>query len=258
MVKNLKAKDHLVDLDETFINLRKNKMRLNPAKCIFGVESGKFLGFMVSRKGIEVNSEKIKAIELMGPPKSVKDVQRLTGRVAALYRFISKSTDKCLPFVKIMRSVIQKDEFGKQKKFKWIPECQVLVDELKSYLSSPSLLMKTVDGKILYLYLKISDETVSSMSAIRAQALADFVAECTSGQSSLDPKPDMWILYVDGASNNKGSGARVVLVGLDGYQSEHTLKFNFDATNNMAEYKALLPGALASMRVESQSETNLQ
>ncbi|GKV14629.1 hypothetical protein SLEP1_g25472 [Rubroshorea leprosula] len=91
VVKSLKAEDHLADLDETFNNLRKNRMRLNPAKCIFGVESGKFLGFMVSRRGIEVNPEQIRAIAEMEPPKSVKDIQRLTRRVAALHRFISKS-----------------------------------------------------------------------------------------------------------------------------------------------------------------------
>ncbi|GLU04845.1 hypothetical protein SLE2022_219740 [Rubroshorea leprosula] len=74
VVKSLKAEDHLTDLEETFNNLRKNRMRLNPAKCIFGVESGKFLGFMVSRRGIEVNPEKIKGVAEMEPPKSVKDM----------------------------------------------------------------------------------------------------------------------------------------------------------------------------------------
>ncbi|GKV30032.1 hypothetical protein SLEP1_g38898 [Rubroshorea leprosula] len=119
VVKSLKVDDHLTDLEETFNNLRQNRMRLNPAKCIFGVESGKFLGFMVSWKGIEVNLEKIRAIAEMEPPKSVKDIQRLIGRVAALHRFISKSADKCLPFFKIMRSAAQKDESSKQKKFEW-------------------------------------------------------------------------------------------------------------------------------------------
>ncbi|GKV45985.1 hypothetical protein SLEP1_g53009 [Rubroshorea leprosula] len=108
----LKVGDHLTDLKETFNNLRKNKMRLNPAKCIFGVESRKFLSFMVSRRGIKVNPKKIKAVAEMEPPKSVKDIQRLTGRVAALHRFISKSADKCLPFFKIMRSAAQNDESG--------------------------------------------------------------------------------------------------------------------------------------------------
>ncbi|GKV40302.1 hypothetical protein SLEP1_g47964 [Rubroshorea leprosula] len=338
--RSLKADDHLTDLAETFNNLRQNRMRLNPAKCIFGVESGKFLGFMVSRRGIEVNPEKIRAITEMEPPKSVKDIQRLTGRVAALHRFISKSADKCLPFFKIMRSVAQKDESGKQKKFEWTQECQATFDELKSYLSSPPLLTKAKDGEILYLYLGISDEAISLVlvreeakqqkpiyyissvlhgaelrypiaekaalavvtsarklrpyfqshpiiiltdqplrqilqkpecsgrlikwavelgefeitfqqrSAIRAQALADFIIECTPGNSIPTPEPNDWTLYVDGASSSKGSGAGALLVGPNGYRSEHALKFNFDATNNMAEYEALLLGLQLALELK--------
>ncbi|GKU89570.1 hypothetical protein SLEP1_g3694 [Rubroshorea leprosula] len=154
---------NVADLDETFNNLRKNRMRLNPAKCIFGVESGKFLGFMVSRRGIKVNPKKIKAIVKMELLKLVKDIQRLTEKVAALHRFISKPVDKCLPFFKIMRSAAQKDEFGKQKKFEWNLECQAAFDELKSYLSSFPLLTKAIDGEILYLYLDIFDEAISSV-----------------------------------------------------------------------------------------------
>ncbi|GKV51647.1 hypothetical protein SLEP1_g58282 [Rubroshorea leprosula] len=340
VVKSLKAEDHLAYLDETFNNLRKNRMRLNPAKCIFSVESGKFLGFMVSRRGIEVNPEKIRAIAEMEPPKSVKDIQRLTGRVAALHRFISKSADKCLPFFKIMRSATQKDESGKQKKFEWSQECQAAFEELKSYLSSPPLLTKAVDREILYLYLGISDEAISSVlvkeearqqkpiyyissvlhgaelrypiaekvalavvtsarklrpyfqshpiivltdqplrqilqkpecsgrlikwavelgefeitfqqrSAIRAQALADFIVECTPCPSIPNPEPNDWTLYVDGASSNKGSGAGALLIGLEGYRSEHALKFNFDATNNMAEYEALLLGLQLALELK--------
>ncbi|GLU06784.1 hypothetical protein SLE2022_237810 [Rubroshorea leprosula] len=316
VVKSLKAEDHLADLDETFNNLRKNRMRLNPTKCIFGVESGKFLGFMVSRRGIKVNPEKIRAIVEMEPPKSVKDIQRLTGRVAALHRFISRSADKCLPFFKIMRLAPQKDESGKQKKFEWSQECQAAFDELKSYLSSPPLLTKAVDGEILYLYLGISDEAISSvlvreearqqkliyyinsvlhgaelrypiaekaalavvtsarklrpyfqshpiivltdqplrqiLQKPEAQALADFIVECTPGHSTSDPNPEPndWTLYVDGASSSKGSGAGALLIGPDGYRSEHALKFNFDATNNMAEYEALLLGLQLALELK--------
>ncbi|GKV50632.1 hypothetical protein SLEP1_g57332 [Rubroshorea leprosula] len=281
MVKSLKADDHLTDLEETFNNLKQNRMRLNPAKCIFGVESGKFLGFMVSRRGIEVNPEKIRAIAEMEPPKSVKDIQRLTGRVAALNRFISKSADKCLPFFKIM--------------------------------SSPPLLTEAKDGEILYLYLGISYEAISSVlvreeakqqkpiyyissvlhgaelrypiaekaalailqkpecfgrlikwavelgefeitfqqrSAIWAQALADFIVECTPGNSIPITESNDWTLYVDGASSSKGSGAGALLIGPDGYRSEHALKFNFEATNNMAEYEALLLGLQLALELK--------
>ena len=75
-------------------------MRLNPSKCVFGVASGKFLGFVVSQRGIEANQEKVQAIINMASPKTVKEVQKLTGRIAALNRFVSKASDKCLPFFK--------------------------------------------------------------------------------------------------------------------------------------------------------------
>ncbi|GKV48101.1 hypothetical protein SLEP1_g54937 [Rubroshorea leprosula] len=82
--------------------------------------------------------------------------------------------------------------------------------------------------------------TFQQRSAIRAQALADFIVECTPGNSIPTPEPSEWTLYIDGASSSKGSGAGALLISPDGYRSEHALKFNFDATNNMAEYEALL------------------
>ena len=89
LVKSKEEDDHLDDLRETFQTLHKYQMKLNPSKCAFGVYSGKFLGFMVSQRGIEANPDKIKAILEMQPPKSTKEVQRLTGRVAALNQFMS-------------------------------------------------------------------------------------------------------------------------------------------------------------------------
>ena len=78
-------------------------MKLNLSKCVFGVPSGKFLGFMVSHRVIEANPNKIQAILDMKPPRSMKEVQSLTGRVAALNRFVPKATDKCLPFFKVLK-----------------------------------------------------------------------------------------------------------------------------------------------------------
>ena len=107
LVKSLDEEKHLDDLKETFGTLRQHQMKLNPRKCAFGVSSGKFLGFMVSQKGIEVNPDKIQAILDMEPPKNIKEVQFLIGRVAALNRFVSKVTDKCLPFFKILRKAFE-------------------------------------------------------------------------------------------------------------------------------------------------------
>ena len=97
LVKSNDEIDHLDNLRETFDTLRKYKMKLNPTKCVFTVLSRKFLGFMVSQWGIEGNPDKIKAIMEIKSPKRVKEVQSLTGKVAALNRFISRATDKCLP-----------------------------------------------------------------------------------------------------------------------------------------------------------------
>ncbi|GKV18278.1 hypothetical protein SLEP1_g28683 [Rubroshorea leprosula] len=247
VVKSLKAENHLADLDETFNNLKKNKMRLNPAKCIFGVGSGKFLGFMVSRRGIEVNPEKIRAIAEMEPSKSVKDIQRLTGRVAALHRFILNSVDKCLPFFKIMRSAAQKEELGKQKKFEWNEAISSVLVREETKQQKPIYYISSVQHGAELRYpiaekAALAVVTSARRSAIRAQALIDFIVECTPCPSTPNPEPNDWTLYVDGASISKGSGVGAILIGPEGYRSEHALKFKFDATNNIAEYEALLLG----------------
>ena len=82
-------------------------MKLNPSKCVFGVTVGKFSGFMVSQRGIEVKPEKVRAILELEPPKTVKAVQSLNGKVAALNRFVSKATDKCLPFFQVLKKYFE-------------------------------------------------------------------------------------------------------------------------------------------------------
>jgi hypothetical protein len=151
LVKSIRAAKHIEDLREIFQTLRKYKMKLNPMKCAFGVSSGKFLGFMVSQRGIEANPEKVKAILEMEAPRTTKQLQRLTGRIAALNRFISRSTDKCLPFFKILR-----------KAFTWSEECEEAFEKLKQYLMNPPLLSRPTEGEILYLYLAVSPSAVSS------------------------------------------------------------------------------------------------
>ena len=103
LIKSREELIHLDDLKETFTTLKQYQMKLNPAKCVFGVASGKFLGFMVSQKGIEANPEKVQAIINMTLPNTVKEVQKLTRRIAALNRFVSRATDKCLPFFKTLK-----------------------------------------------------------------------------------------------------------------------------------------------------------
>ena len=100
LVKSLDEDKHLDDLKETFDTLRRYQMKLNPSKCAFGVSSRKFLGFMVSQRGIEANPDKIRAILDMEPPKNIKEVQSLTGRVAALNRLSLKLQINAYPSLK--------------------------------------------------------------------------------------------------------------------------------------------------------------
>ena len=113
-------------------------MKLNPAKCAFGVSAGKFLGFIVNHRGIEANPDKIKAVLDMPSPSGIKEVQRLTGRIAALSRFVSKASDKCQPFFQVLK-----------KAFQWDIKCEEAFSALKTYLSSPPILVSPVEGELL-------------------------------------------------------------------------------------------------------------
>ncbi|KAL0373553.1 UNVERIFIED_CONTAM: Retrovirus-related Pol polyprotein from transposon.6 [Sesamum radiatum] len=138
LVKSRQMDQHLADLAETFDTLRRFHMKLNSANCTFGVRSGKFLGYIVVEKGIEVNPEKIRAIQEMKPPANLNEVQRLAGRIAALSRFISRSAEWSLSFFKALR---------KTKDFIWDEDCQQAFRYLKAYLAQLPLLTKpTLEG----------------------------------------------------------------------------------------------------------------
>ena len=126
-------------------------MKLNPSKCVFGVTARKFLSFMVSQRGIEVNLEKVRTILELEPPRTVNAVQSLNGKVATLNRFVSKATDKCLPFFRVLR-----------KSFEWTNECQKAFEDLKKYLSSPPLLSPSRPGEELYLYIAVLQAAINA------------------------------------------------------------------------------------------------
>uniref|UniRef100_A0A2N9H4D6 RNase H type-1 domain-containing protein n=1 Tax=Fagus sylvatica TaxID=28930 RepID=A0A2N9H4D6_FAGSY len=246
-------------------------------------------GFMVSQRGIEANPDKIKAVLEMTPPRTTKEVQSLTGRVAALNRFVSRATDKCLPFFKTLR-----------KAFIWTDDCQKAFEELKRYLTSPPLLSPSQQGETLSLYLAVSPTAVSSAliredeghpaasshkiivltnhplrkamnkpdaagrliqwavelsefdieyhprQAIKAQALADFIAEFTVTE--------------DEPSGAGGVGA--VFKTPEGHLLKHSTRLQYPTTNNEAEYEALLTGLriakeLGANRLKIRSDSQL-
>jgi hypothetical protein len=153
IVASKNKEDHLADLTETFANMRDARLRLKPEKCVFGVRQGKILGYLVSHRGIEANPTKVQAITNMTPPQSTRDIQRLTSRLAALNRFISKSAERSLPFLKTLCGA---------KDFAWGPEQAAAFASLKQHVTELAILTSPDSPLPLLLYVAASPHAVSA------------------------------------------------------------------------------------------------
>ncbi|XP_030969937.1 uncharacterized protein LOC115990230 [Quercus lobata] len=257
----------------------------------------------------------------VGTTRTVKEVQSLNGKIAALNRFVSRATDRCLPFFRTLR-----------KSFEWTDECQAAFNNLKTYLSSPPLLSPSIQGEELYLYLAVSSAAVSAAlvreeygiqkpvyftsralrgaegrypqieklafvlviaarrlkpyfqahtiivltdkplrkamnspeaagrmalwaielsefdiqyrprTAIKGQAVADFIVEFTLGGNQLVEEKEQWSIHTDGSSNRRAGGAGVVIKTPQGDMIQCMIRLDFPTTNNEVEYEALIAG----------------
>jgi len=143
VVTSQQREQHVADLEELFTTIIKYRLKLNPKKCVFEVEAGKFLGFLLTERGIEANPKKCAAIIAMRSLISVKKVQQLTGRMAALFRFVSAGGDKGHPYFQCLK---------RNSRFVWTRECEEAFLKLKEYLASPPVLCKPQLGIPLRLY----------------------------------------------------------------------------------------------------------
>ncbi|KAK1602530.1 hypothetical protein QYE76_017961, partial [Lolium multiflorum] len=160
VVKTKHAATLIDDLRETFDNLDKYKIKLNPKKCFFGVPGGQVLGYFISARGIEANPLKIKAILDMEPPKNLHQVQQLAGRLAALSRFIAKLGEKALPFYNLMK---------KSEKFEWTKEAQESFDNLKKILSTSPVLVTPREKETLLMYIAATAQVFSSVLVVERE-----------------------------------------------------------------------------------------
>ncbi|XP_034678873.1 uncharacterized protein LOC117909081 [Vitis riparia] len=152
VVKSKTRGEHALHLQEVFHLLRKYGMKLNPSKYAFSISAGKFLGFMVSQTGIEINPDQVKAVMETPPPRSKKELQRLTGKLVALGRFIAWFTDELRPFFLAIRKV---GTTG------WTDSCQSAFEKIKHYLTQPPILSNPLSGEKLYMYLAVSEWAIS-------------------------------------------------------------------------------------------------
>ena len=242
---------------------------------------------MVSHRGIKANPDKIQAILDMKPPQNTKEIQSLIEQVAALNKFVSKATDKCLPFFKILK-----------KAFEWTDECRKAFEDLKAYLTMAHLLSPSMLGEELNLYLAVTPHVVSSAlireedkvqrpvyytskalrgvegrliqwaielnefniryqprHAIKAQVLAYFIAEFTPNYGDLDEMENSkkWVVRVDGLSTRYAGGIDVVLQSPEGDKLKHKVRLQYQTINNEVEYEALLKGLELAKSVEAKS-----
>jgi len=156
VVTSQQKEQYVADLEELFTTIAKYRLKMNAEKCVFGVEADKFLGFLLTERGIEANPEKCVVVIAMRSPISVKEVQQLTGRMAALSRFVSAGRDKGYPYFQCLK---------RNNRFVWIWECEEAFKEafkkLKEYMVSPPVLCKPEPGTPLYLYFAVTEKAIS-------------------------------------------------------------------------------------------------
>nr|XP_009613787.1 uncharacterized protein LOC104106848 [Nicotiana tomentosiformis] len=229
-------------------------LKLNPAKCAFGVPSGKLLGFIVSRRGIELDPTKIKSIRDLPPPKTKKEVMSLLGRLNYISRFIAQLATMCEPIFKLQK---------KDAAIKWTDECQKAFEKIKEYLSNLLVLVPHKPGRPLFLYLMILltefDIVYVTRTIVKAQALADHLAENPVDDeyqplstyfpddevNSVEVIPEdtkTWKIFFDGAVNAKGVGIGAILISPMGQHYPDITRLWFFCTNNTAEYEACIMG----------------
>ncbi|XP_071737512.1 uncharacterized protein [Rutidosis leptorrhynchoides] len=235
VIKSDTEESMLRDILVTFESLRKINMKLNPKKCTFGVEEGKFSGHVVTERGIKANLKKIQAIEDMTSPKTKKEVQSLNRRLAALTRFLSRAAERLLPFMKVLNSCLNK------KKFVWTAKVEAAFQDVKQLLKELPTLTAPIAGETLILYMALSAEAINTLYANIFYFLLETTEKVDYPQKA-KTNNRIWELHTDGASSEEGVGAGFVLTNPEGEEHTYALKFCFYASNNEAEYEAFLSG----------------
>ncbi|GKD79076.1 reverse transcriptase domain-containing protein [Tanacetum coccineum] len=249
LVIKSRTEDEIVrDMEETFRTLREINMKLNPKKCTIRIEEGMFLGYKVSTRGLKVCPNKVDGVLSLPSPKCLKDVQNLNGKLASLNRFLAKSAEKSLPFFKTLKKCTRKSDFywttEAEEAFKQMKQ---LIAELPMVLRGPEVNYTSMEKLVLAL-VHASKRLKRPIVSVKGQILADFIVERPEEESpdtlmgEEEELPEPWILFTDGSSCTDGSGARLILTNPEGMKFTYALRFRFDATNNKAEYEALIAG----------------
>nr|GEZ05693.1 hypothetical protein [Tanacetum cinerariifolium] len=264
--------DLIKDIKETLLTLKKVNIKLNPNKCSFVMEEGKFLGYIVTSESIRANSEKTKAVMNMPSPNSLKQMQRLSGKLTSLKRFSSKAAKRVLPCLDTLKKCSNK------KGLHWTTTSEEAFHAMKKLIAELPTLTAPMEDEELMVYLSAANKAVSAILLVERnkrkipihyvnRALQDEKInyppmEKKGSRGTKDRRgPDtyssfrqknIWKLYTDGASTDHGSGVGLILLNLEGEEYSYALRLNFTNSNNDAEYEALLAGLriAAKMKVK--------
>nr|GEU87957.1 reverse transcriptase domain-containing protein [Tanacetum cinerariifolium] len=270
----------LANIAETFDNLRRINMKINPKKCSFGVEEGKLLGYIVTSEGIQANPVKTKDIAEMQSPKTWGEMQSFAGKLAALNHFLSRSTENSLPFFETLKDITKENKYD----YRWIEKAENAFQELKKMILDLSALATPLPKETLFVYLAPSKEAVSAILLVVRQGKQHLVhcvsktlhdaernyatlekmalaLQYASGRLMryFEAHPITVITYqpikqiLNGASSAKDFGAGLVLISITKIEYTYALRLNFESTNNQAEYKALLAGLRIAKKIGVQS-----
>nr|GEV59537.1 reverse transcriptase domain-containing protein [Tanacetum cinerariifolium] len=276
VVKSYTEAEMMRDIEETFRTLRKVNMKLNPKKCTFGLAEGVFVGYVITPEGIKPCPDKTAAVLQLPSPQTIKEVQSLNGKLASLNRFLFKSAEKSLPLFKTLKKCIKKSDFH------WTAEAEQTFQHLKQHLSELPLLVAPKPQEELIMYLFATYGAISAVlmtarqkdsdgifrhilswslrtspssrprTSVKGQILADFLSEMSSDVSQAVPvavtQEEPLTLFIDGSSYVDGSGAGIILTNPEGVEFTYALRFQFTASNNEAEYEALV----AVLRIAAQ------
>nr|GEU56293.1 reverse transcriptase domain-containing protein [Tanacetum cinerariifolium] len=223
VIKSKTERDMVMDIAETFHNLQKINLKLNPKKCSFGVIEGKFLGYMFTSEGIRANPKKTKAVFDMQSPKTLRETQSLSRKLAALNRFLSKLAERSLPFFETLKNITKENK----DEYRWMDVAEKAFQELKKLIMELPTLTTPILKEPLFIYLAtsrdavieahpikvITDEPIKQIlnkpealgklakyaielgdyniayvpqNAIKGQVLADFINEIPAGVTSLE------------------------------------------------------------------------
>ncbi|XP_034695622.1 uncharacterized protein LOC117921772 [Vitis riparia] len=294
VVKSRTRGEHDQHLEEFFHLLRKYNMKLNPSKCAFRVSAGKFLGFMVTQRGIEVNPDQIRVVMETSVQSNKKELQHLIGRLVALRRFIARFIDKLRPFFLMLKGV---GTLG------WTEDCQSAFEVIKHYLTQPPILSSPQPDKQLYMYLTVFTWAVSvvlfrcisdkeqrlvyyiNKAMVDAETRYSKMEQTTlalrsaaqklrpyfqahpivvlTNQPFRKPSKEEWCtLHIDKASRTSRSEIGLLLQSPTREQLEQTIRLGFPASNNEAKYEAILSRlnltlALSASKLEIYSDSQL-